>query len=155
MEKLRRDKNVVIVGMKEEENENLESQEKAVTALFENIGVRGALVDDCRRLGRKVEGRNTRPMLVKFVRMLDKRKVLGKKKNLGRERIFINEDLTIEERKTEKILRDHFKGLHEGDRGLKMGIRDGKMTIWKNNSFFKKVQVGAGGAVEDCGQRME
>ena len=56
-----------------------------------------------------------------------KKKIMNKKRKLGDEKIFTDDDLTKEERRIQKILRD--KGYKERIMGKKVKIGDKKMWV--------------------------
>lgn len=148
LEDEKRCRNVVINGIAEEANEDMDKQIEKACKLFEKIGVQGVIIDDVMRIGRASQGGGPRPLLVKLLRMADKKRIMKDKKKIGRaEKIYINHDLTAEQRSKEKQLRDHFKGMRTADNSLRMGISKGVMTIWKDGAITDKLEIQEDGSV--------
>jgi len=142
LDKMRREKNVIVFGIKEGDKETMQQQLKEVMKVFEKIGVKDALIDDVRRLGKYVaKGKTHCPLLVKFVRTVDKRAVLTNKTKLGKEKIFINNDMSPEERRQEKALKEKFKNMKAKDKDLKMSIRNGNKRIFKDGILLEIIST--------------
>lgn len=132
-----RSKNVIIQGIAEHSGEDLTKQTELMDELCTKMGIPSVLIDDIFRIGKKVEGKQ-RPLLVKLVKSTDKRLLMMNAKKL-KEKIYLNDDLTKEERDVEKILRNHFKVLKSSDASLRKSIRNGNMRIWKDGKMVQQV----------------
>lgn len=89
-----------------------------------------ALIDDAFRLGKKEED-NNRPMLIKFVRTIDRKKLFLATSKLKGKKIFVNEDISKEEVEYKKTLRAYYKERKKEDKELKARIRKDSMRILK------------------------
>lgn len=138
MENFTRAKNIVITGI-QEEGEGLDANVEAVNNLCDNLGIRKVLIDDAFRLG-KTKGA-TRPLLVKLALMVDKKLLMGQSKTLRAQKIYLNDDLTQQERKNSGLLRAHFKSLKTTRKDISFSIRNNVMSIWLNNAIIEKYGV--------------
>jgi hypothetical protein len=98
--------------------------------------------DDAFRIG-KATAKGLRPILLKLLRTRDKFDIFNAKKKLylnaaGKpdktkeySNIYINDDLSPEERTKEKSLRDFMKQLRKGDPTIKGSVRNGKLITRK------------------------
>jgi hypothetical protein len=123
VDKYRRRRNMIIKGIKENENENDEDLRKSVMEVLENrLKITGTKIAEYRRIGRKRDGQE-RAIRIE-VAEIDSRKEIWKKKVLlkGSE-IFIEWDLTWEERAKQwherKRSRDERGKNRSGDEGDK------------------------------------
>jgi len=140
LDHMKREKNVIIYGLKEETNEDPEA---SASKLFEKLGLKDVMIDDTWRLGKQQKSpKGPRPLLVKFVKGTDKKKVMKEKAKLKGEKIFINNDLSKEEQAIEKNLRERFKTMKATDKTLKMkmGIKKGIMTVYKEGKTVNTVR---------------
>lgn len=153
VERYKREKNIVISNIPEDEGEEVDDLLMKANDIFEKMGIHGVEVDDIYRIGRKKANGKPRPLLVKLLRNYQKRSVMKEKKQLKGEKIYINDDLTFDERKVEKALRDKYRDLSKGSKDYRMGIRNGKMTIWKSGAKFKEYIV-EGDVVMEAPERM-
>ncbi len=153
VERYKREKNIVISNLQEDEVEETDDLLMKANDIFEKMGIHGIEVDDIYRLGKRKNNGKPRPLLVKLIRNYQKRSVMKEKKKLKGEKIYINEDLTFEERKVEKTLRDKYRDFSKGSKDYRMGIRNGKMVIWKNGvksaEYSGRGQCGGGTAANN------
>ena len=131
LEKRDKMKNIIISGISEEEKEYDEIKITKVRDVFKKCGVANLMIDDIFRLGKPCAGK-TRPMLVKLCSMLDKRAILRGTKALKGTNIYINHDLTKEERNIEKTLRTKLNEIKSLNKNAKGRIDKGKLTIIAN-----------------------
>lgn len=122
--------NLIIKGLEQATNENQETLENSVIAVFEKVGVKRPEISSVRRLGS--EGSVKRPVLVKLIRENDTKTILANKKQLGNEKIFIQKDLTLDERLAEWRLRKYFHDLKAEDLTLRASISSQSLIVWKN-----------------------
>jgi len=121
----------------DEEKKEKKHLEKVLDNLFTKIGTPDLMVDVAYRVGR---AGTTRPILIKFVKESDKIKLLQKRGVLRPEKIFVNHDLSTEDRTREKELRNKLKELKAIDNTLTGSIRDGQLLIYnKDKKFIKKI----------------
>ncbi|OXA38445.1 hypothetical protein Fcan01_26782 [Folsomia candida] len=136
LDKMTREKNLVIHGVKEDAKENIESRLKALDEVWTSIGMPNILVDDAFRVGKK-DPTKPRAIIVKMVRKVDRDLVLIKKKALGKSStISIRKDQSRDERLRDSQFRRHFSTMTGADKDLSMSINHiGKMTIWKGGKI--------------------
>ena len=104
--KLLRRQNAVLVGL-EETNERELTRKRVIDVIKTKMGVEEPRIESAFRLGRKHERNNTgRPILVRFQTTEGKEEVMRKKALLRGTQIYLNHDLTREQRKQQKELRD-------------------------------------------------
>ena len=110
----RRKLNVVIVNMKESEEREIEKRIKhdmeICIELFRNgLGIIDIKPERIDRIGRKMEGR-VRPMLVKVKSEEERWQILKRntklRNNENYKRVFINKDMSREEREKDRRLRN-------------------------------------------------
>ncbi|KAK7476666.1 hypothetical protein BaRGS_00032064 [Batillaria attramentaria] len=126
LEQYTRRKTIRIVGMKEEEGENID---KKVLKAFADAGadVSAADISACHRTGKRPAGK--RPVLVKFVNRKKKREVMTKKKSLKDmdkyKHVYLNDDLTL--------LRSRMHGVLKAatEKVEKVWVVDGKIYCTK------------------------
>ncbi|CAL8091301.1 unnamed protein product [Orchesella dallaii] len=135
---MRREKNIIISGLPEDNNEKITDQIKKAEGVFTKLGLKNIGIDDISRLGKdKKANGNPRPLLVKLVRKMDKRAIMSEKKKLGKEKIYINDDVSPAVRANEKKLRDKFREQKVLDKDYRMQIKRGELFIWKNKAVVK------------------
>ena len=104
--RLLRRQNAVLVGL-EETNERELTRKRVIDVIKTKMGVEEPRIESAFRLGRKHERNNTgRPILVRFQSTEGKEEVMRKKALLRGTQIYLNHDLTREQRKQQKELRD-------------------------------------------------
>jgi len=99
IDKIKREKNLVLFGIKEEDKEDTDKQVELVREVFNKLGVKDIIIDDIHRLGKKASDKKKapRPLLVKLLTMIDKNRILRQKAKLKGQKIYINQDLSPEE----------------------------------------------------------
>ena len=129
-----RTRNIILFGMAEEQNENLEA---CATAVFEQVEEKPAIVD-CHRIGRAREG-VTRPVKVILASGDVAQRVV---KNAGRlkrsekfKEVYLSADRTIEERRARKELVVRLKEKRDSEPELHHFIRNGTIFSRKNQSI--------------------
>jgi len=81
LDRISREKNLIIYGLVEEDNEDFMKTTELVEKFFrDTYGVLQDIVDVADRLGRSSKNQNPRPIRVKFRRLYDKRMVMKEKK---------------------------------------------------------------------------
>ena len=132
----RRDKNVVIIGLTEEDSERTET---LVSDLFENrLSLSNVSVHKVTRLGKKNGERKSppRPVLVTFESIEDKRKVLSAKSKLSGSKVFINNDMTKDQQNTERELRKKKQFLIKHPQ-----YKTKRVTIYKGKLWADRIMV--------------
>ena len=129
-ERAERANNVVIFGLAES---NTHSVSEEVSDLFNTkLGQPDVHIASARRLGKLEQNRGKpRPVLVSLVSSFDKATVMKNKKNLAGTKIFINNDLTKEQAREDKRLRDIKKRMMQDEsyHGKKISIYKGKIYV--------------------------
>ena len=131
----RRDKNVVIIGLTEEDSERTET---LVSDLFENrLSLSNVSVHKVTRLGKKNgEIKSSRPVLVTFESIEDKRKVLSAKSKLSGSKVFINNDMTKDQQNIERELRKKKEFLIKHPQ-----YKTKRVTIYKGKLWADRIMV--------------
>ena len=128
-EQYSRRENVILHGVPERENENVDNARKRVCDLFNaNVKSKHWLEVDllrAHRLGGKRQDNSNRPLIVRFIHFYDKLKVMRAKPDFKKLGISVNDDLT-------KNQRDELNKLR--NRGLKGYYRGGKLVVDQNSS---------------------
>lgn len=121
--------NIIIKGVREDNQHETKNQTKEIVQklLGDRFSTDEGEIESAERLGRKFEGKN-RNIIVKLGDMSEKIEILKKKKeNLKNTNIFINEDLTKEERRIRGILLKRAK--EERTSGNRATLRGNKLLI--------------------------
>jgi hypothetical protein len=100
--------------------------------------------DDAYRVGKWAPG-NTRTLLIKFVRMIDKRRFINHRINLKGENIYVNDAESKEQRITRSILIKQFKAEKSLDKDLRSYIKKDILFISKAGVLVRKYAVGKDG----------
>jgi hypothetical protein len=104
-----RKRNIMIEGIAEKSGETWNDAELLDKDLIIKLRLPEKVdFDECFRIG-KPGGGKVRPILLKMLRIRDKRMILSHAKNLKGSKIYINEDLTKEQRIANAILRKNKK----------------------------------------------
>lgn len=125
-EQMRKEKalNLRIVGLKEEEGEDLES---VLSSFFrENMHISEPHWIEASRVGRATQD-TTRQVVIKFKDQAQRLKVLKHKQHLKGEKIWINEDLTKEQYLSRRIELDKIKEARNN--GMIAYLRNGKAHV--------------------------
>lgn len=141
LDKFSRDKNIIISGL-EEQGDDLESSIEAVNNLCEKVGIQQVLIDDVFRIGKK--GSGDRPILLKLALKVDKKRLMKAAKSLRKEKIYLNDDQSQEERIVDGKLRAHFKSMKATKPDISFSIRNGVMQIWSNSIVIENFHVDDG-----------
>lgn len=153
VERYKREKNIVISNIEEDDSEQVDDLLLKANDVFEKMSIHGVEVDDIYRIGKKKNNGKPRPILVKLLRSYQKKNIMREKKQLKGAKIYINDDLTFDERKVEKALRDKYRDMAKDNKDCRMGIRNGKMTVWKSGAKFAEYMV-VGDVVVEAPERM-
>lgn len=125
--------------MPEGDDDSTNGNIQAVNDLCDQIGVPRPAIDDVFRMGKK--GVLPRMMLLKLVSTVDKKNIMSQAKNLRKQKIFLNDDQSAEDRKKCGLLRNHFKTMKATRPGINFSIRNCIMNIWKDNAIIEKYNV--------------
>jgi len=104
-ERENRANNLVITRIQENNAEAENTMEVVTTFLSKNVGLTDIKIAKTRRLGKK-QAQRTRPIVLTLDSSTTKRKILAKWVALAGSKIYINPDLTKEQRQAEERLRD-------------------------------------------------
>jgi len=129
-ERENRANNLVITGIQESSSEAENTMDVVTTFLSNKLGLTDITIAKTRRLGKK-QAQTTRPIVLTLDLSTTKRKILAKRVALAGSKIYINPDLTTEQRQAEKRLRDLKKQLlqHPDYRNKKVSIYRGKLHV--------------------------
>lgn len=136
--------NLVIYGIVEEDDETQENVlESFVVLLNEKLQVNLCTKDftNCYRLGRK--SNRSRPILVTLMSNFHKQLILRQRAQLKGTSVFINEDLTIEDRNERKVLIEALKGARAKNQNA--SLRGRKLMIdgtWYTSSDINQAKAG-------------
>uniref|UniRef100_A0A8D8Z678 Uncharacterized protein n=1 Tax=Cacopsylla melanoneura TaxID=428564 RepID=A0A8D8Z678_9HEMI len=95
-----RKKNVIVYGIKEENNENFNDLKEKLNWLLNQkmeLGIRQEEIDDFFRLGKKTDTKRNRPIIIKMISNWRKTEIMMNKKKLSGTKIFIEKDMNEEE----------------------------------------------------------
>lgn len=136
-----RSNNIIIHGVPTLANENTEALASYVEALWKKLGVAESLIlDDIYRLG-KPSTTGARPVMVKFLRMMDKKRVIVKRKEAAKIKIFINEDCTAQEQHQKKLLSTHLRTMKDLDATTWGSVRGNSLHVKKPGCPTRKFAV--------------
>ena len=130
-EKVRREKNVIIMGVKESD---VDTEVLVKDLITTKLNLSDVEITNARRLGK--QNKNPRPVLVVFDSVESKRKVMRNRTKLLGSKIYINNDLTLDQRKKEKELRKKKQFLIKHEL-----YRNKNITIYKGKLWADRVQV--------------
>jgi len=144
IDKIGRQKNVVIFGVPECESEKKDRSGSEIrnklSEIWRKLKLEELQVDDAFRLGK---AGLKRPIMVKFVKISDKNKVMKQKKELGPEKIFINQDQSKEDLAREKKLRDKLKEFKQANKYITGRIVKGNLLLYSRGKFLNKMTYSA------------
>jgi hypothetical protein len=120
--------NVIIFGIPEVQNESNEDRDAEIEKLSTTLQVPKPDYDYAFRVGKRVAGRE-RPLLIRFLRLRDKWLIMQSTSKLKGTKIYINDDLTHEERYQQSFLRKKRMELTKADRSIKTKIRNNKLVV--------------------------
>lgn len=134
-----RKKNILIYNLPLGENESSQTLEIEVLKFLHNMGVRctSGDIDYLTRLGKNKPG--TKPVLVKFTLLKKKLEVLSKRKKLKDTDYYINEDLSVEDKKRRKELLPIIKQMRDEDKYAI--IKHGEIYTKDENQKIVKVDL--------------
>jgi regulator of replication initiation timing len=140
-------RNLVIQGLPESPKEDFPALNTVVKDLFTRLDVGQPSIDEVHRLGKK--GVQPRPILLKMVSTQDKFKILQAKLKIPRgENIFINEDLSLEERKAQAILRKKKREIQAQDPDITCNIKRTHLIVKKGDKIQTVLHVDQHGLVK-------
>jgi len=142
LERVVRKNNIIIHGITEVANETLSMLVTVIRSFLDGIGLKNILLDNVMRMGKSVVGTN-RPILLKLVSFLDKKLIFAAAKSAktNSQKIYLNDDLSKEDQKQHKILREFFKTIKARDNDIKMSIRGSVLQVWKNSKVIQRYKV--------------
>ena len=117
--------NVVVFGVPE--SRDLLGTEELVSCAFESVVGRKVTITDCRRIGRfSTESVRSRPLLVKFASVWDRRSLLSSKyklKDFTEANLFVREDRPPNERKVSARRKVAMQGVGDSGEAISTGAR--------------------------------
>lgn len=141
-----RRKNIWIHGLPEVANEKWQELDSAIHDLKTKMGVpKDFDYDDVFRIGKPRVG-HIRPVLMKLVRLRDKKLIMSKRGNLKGTKIFLNDDISKEIRIKDGILRKTAKKLQQDFAGSTTQLRRG-MLFHQMGSITESYKVDEKGQV--------
>lgn len=103
-----RKRNVIIKGLPEKPGEKWFDRDKDIGELAKKLGLNQIDYDYCFRMGPyNKDAPRPRPLLLKMIRQRDALQIMATRRKLAGSNIFIDEDLTSEERKIQFQLRQY------------------------------------------------
>jgi hypothetical protein len=137
-------RHLVIIGLPEQPGERTTDLHNLIMDLMKAMKIKDFDYDDVFRMGQKRPGK-TRPILLKLIRTRDKWTIFNAKKLLQNgpskfSKVFINEDLSPEERKMSADLRRELKTAKSTDNSLTGTIRGPTLFIRKDGGIVKKMR---------------
>lgn len=144
---LLRSKSVIILGLLSDVNGTHEKDVQSFNAMCGKIGLeRPPLIDDLYRVGgetdknhKKQNLKNSVRLLVKFVSLEDKKKFMVHAKVLRKEHVYVNDDLSVEDRQKTWLLRCYVRKVL--NLGVNFSIRNCVLKIWENGKIVKRFHV--------------
>jgi hypothetical protein len=132
LERENRKRNIVITGLPEVANENIQNRVTLVKDLTVKLGISGTDFEEVKRLGRPGLSNPgiIRPLLVKLVKMSDKIKIMRAKIKLKGTKIYIDDHLSPEEQRKHAVLRKKLEELIIEDATTNGFVRSGTLTAW-------------------------
>ncbi|KAK4884836.1 hypothetical protein RN001_001107 [Aquatica leii] len=130
-----RKKNIVIKGIKDNEQENEKETQEKVNAVIQKTGINFNIteeLDEARRIGKYNEGK-TRPIMIKLMKESTKMNILKNAKTLRGTDIWIDEDYPKEVQEERRRLIPYMKEAR--NKGYKALIRYDKLII--NNETYR------------------
>lgn len=139
-----RHKAVVITGLPEAAKETMTTLTATLLEMTTAMGIAGFDFDEAFRVGKVLVGKGPRPVILKLLRSCDKWTLFAQKKQLYASKtwkfaqVYINEDMTKEERKTAGELRAKLRELKATDPTTMGTIRKDILTTRKDGVVDKK-----------------
>ena len=130
---------MIIVGP----NESEMNTETTLMSFFEDkLNISPPPITYTKRLGRKnEESVYSRPLLVAFKTLEDKKLVMKRKKILAGTRIYINNDLTKEQMAQERKLREKRRQLKSHPSFKEKNIQIYKGELWVDGNIINEVEI--------------
>lgn len=146
-----RAKNIIIHGIEEKKIETTAELLDKAAELWKSLSITDVIVDDIFRIGKYQDGKS-RPLIVKLVRTLDKKKIQQKAReiSLHKKKIFINDDLTKQQQIERKLLREYLQASKQADNSITGSIRGNSLHLKKAGKVFKKLLVNSDGTIIDA-----
>jgi hypothetical protein len=141
LDKRSRSKNLIIHGLPVLDGETSTKLIGHLNSLWVKLGISQQIIlDDVYRLGSRLTS-GSRPVIVKFLRTLDKKLVLSKRIEATKCKVFINDDCTPLEQFHKKLLNTHLKAMKEADDTTWGSIRGNSLHVKKNGQPTRKFAV--------------
>jgi DNA repair exonuclease SbcCD ATPase subunit len=128
LEKLDKKLNVIIHGLREVEKEGVKERDDVIKELANLLRLPAIDYADAYRVGRMINNK-PRPLIVKLVRFKEKIDILKSKRHLKGTYVFINDDLTVDERKSNSKLQEKKRDIMRSNNRAKCSIRFGKLHV--------------------------
>jgi hypothetical protein len=123
-------RNIIIYGYDEKARENWKELDAKLEDLRLKLGLGQKIDYDLAfRLGKPRPG-ESRPILIKLLRTRDKFEILSAAKNLKGTNIYIHQDMTPEDRKTNALLRKHIKDVKQTNPDAKCKVMTNRKELW-------------------------
>jgi hypothetical protein len=130
--------NVIIHGLREVEKEGVKERDDVIKQLATLLRLPAIDYADAYRVGRNINNK-PRPLIVKLIRFKDKIDILKSKRQLKGTDVFINDDLTTDERKSNSKLQEKKSDIMRINNRAKCSIRFGKLHVeseGKHETFY-------------------
>lgn len=147
MEKELKAKNIIINGAVEQDRESRDQTEAKVYSIFGEMKLENIEIESAFRLGKKTQN-NTRPILVKLLRLRDKHLVFAHKRIMMDHGIFIGEDLSKAERFTNSILRKKGAEIKKEDKSLKIQYMKNRLIARKGDLIVEEYEIQEGNLIK-------
>jgi hypothetical protein len=133
--------NIILHGIVAVSSETTQSLLKLIEEVFKNEEIHETiLIDNLYHLGHPSQG-PTRPLLVKFVRNIDQKKLLLVKKSLATKAIYISDDLTPLQQFNRKLLTTHLSAMKRDDASIWGSVRGNSLHIKKDGYVISRFEV--------------
>lgn len=138
-------KNIIVYGLEETKKQasDRENHVESIKVLCEKMKVTDIDWDDAFQITKWTPGK-TRPLLIRFVRMREKREFMSNRKNLKGSSIKIADDETPDQRLERKIFQSAYEAEWKLDNKVRRIIRNGKMLILKDGKPIKQFEISGG-----------
>jgi len=127
LEAAARRNNLIIQGIAENEKETHSDRHEALQKLAKRLKIDNFDYSECIRLGKN--GHYSRPLLVKMLRYRDKMEVKAAARHLKGSKIYINDDMSPQERQADGILRKKRREIMGRDKNAKCSIKAVKLFV--------------------------
>ena len=147
LERNEKKNNVIIVGLQEQDFEGFAQRDKIIEDLSNRLKVPKIDYDYAVRVGKKIPNQDRR-LLVRFVRHRDKMSIMAAARQLEGTKIYINHDLTLQQRKYQALLRRKKADILKIYPQAKCRIQQGKMIVDKGG----RMEVIYGDTLDDIAE---